>query len=283
MDTFSWIPLTSIDPEEIKYARIQLHQSIQNVSAVGRKFLDQSAGDVNATLTWVPGHRRMAGKWVKGDISFRSSISLEEFTIYLVDEKVQTLSSFNCNDKTQTQLMLWLEEQIGKFGLEAKNLTLNLPYELPKEVLEVGNPFDLESLRGAKELTKYFHNAYITIREFREQFSAAGEINIWPHHFDMAMNVLLRDTGDPETNTQISLGMSPGDDQFESPYFYVNCWPHVDTRNLPQLSNNAMWISEEWTGAVLLSKHLQNAKNQEDITRTFLAEASTILMNDLTK
>lgn len=283
MDTFSWNPLIVVDPDELRHARIQLHQAVQNVAAVGRKFLAQDAGDKNASLTWVPGLKRMAGNWVKGDISLRSSISLEEFKIYLVDEKVTTLSAFDCQDATVTQLMLWLEEQIGKYGLKAANLTLNLPYELPDEVLAAGSPFNLPSLRGVKELTKYYHNAYVTLREFKQKFVAAGEIRIWPHHFDMAMDVLLRDTGDPETNTQIALGMSPGDDQFESPYLYVNCWPHVDTQKLPMLSNHGMWISEEWTGAVLLSKHLQNSKNQEEVTRTFYAEASSILINQLTK
>lgn len=283
MDTFNWNPLIVVDPDELRHARIQLHQAIQNVAAVGRKFLPHSVGDENATLSWVPGLKRMAGKWVKGDISLRSSISLEEFKIYLVDEKVAVLSTFECEGATVTQLMLWLEEQIGKYGLEAANLTLNLPYELPEDVNAVGTPFDLPSLRGAKELTKYYHNAYVTLRDFKQNFASTGEINIWPHHFDMAMTVLVRDTGDPETNTQISLGMSPGDHQFESPYFYVNCWPHVDTQQLPRLSNHAMWISEEWTGAVLLSKHLQNGKNQEEIARTFYAEASSILINELTK
>lgn len=283
MDAFSWNPLVPVDPEEIRIARYQLHQAIQNVAAVGRKFLPSAKRDQNATLSWIPGLRRMAGKWVKGDVSFRSSFSFEEFAIYLVDEKVQTLSFFNCQESTLTELMLWLEEQIGKLGLEAKNLTLHLPYDLPETLVNVGYPFQLDSLRGAKELTKYYHNTYLLLRELKQNFASSSNINIWPHHFDMAMDVLLRDTGDPETNTQISLGLSPGDDQFDNPYLYVNCWPHVDTENLPQLSNNAIWISEDWTGAVLLAKHLQASKDQESTAKTFFAEASTILINQLTK
>lgn len=283
MDAFTWNPLIAVDPEEIRNARFQLHQAVQNVAAVGRKFLPEKGNDQNATLTWVPGLKRMAGKWVKGNVSFRSSLSFEEFTVLLVDEKVQVISSFDCQEATITEMMLWLEEHIGRLGLEAKNLTLNLPYDLPDEVLESGYPFQLESLRGAKELAKYYHNTYLVLREYKNKFVSAGDISIWPHHFDISLAIVLRDTGDPETNTQISLGMSPGDDQFESPYLYVRCWPHVDTDDLPHLSNHAMWISNEWTGAVLLSKHLQSAKEQESVARTFYAEASSILINLLTK
>lgn len=283
MDTFTWIPLTIVDPGELKEARIQLHQAVQNVAAVGRKFLPDVAGDANAQLAWIPGLKRMAGKWVKGNTSFRSSLSLEEFKIYLVDQKVLTLSSFDCQESNLTQMMLWLEEQIGKLGLEARNLTLNLPYELPKETNATGSPFTLPSYRGAKELTKYYHNAYVTLREFKQQFENSGDINIWPHHFDMALDILLRDTGDRETNTQISIGLSPGDEQFESPYFYVNCWPHVDTQHLAQLDNNGLWISDEWTGAVLLSKHLQSADQQHEIVKAFYTEASSVLIDELMK
>lgn len=283
MDTFTWNKFIPTDPEEVRTARVQLHQSVQNVASVGRKFLEHSENDENATLTWVPGLRRMAGKWVQGDVSFRSSISLEEFKIYLVDEKVMTLASFDLQGATTTQLMLWLEEQIGKLGLNAQNLTLNLPYQLPKAVLEAGSPFHINSRRSSAELAKCYHNTYLMLREIKDQHESAGTIHIWPHHFDMAMDILLKDTGDPETNTQISLGMSPGDDQFENPYFYINCWPHVDTETFPKLANHAIWISDEWTGAVILSKHVQSASNQQDTLRHFYQEASELLIERLTK
>ena len=283
MDTFKWIPFVSVDPEEIRNVRAQLHLSVQNVAAVGSEFLSESEGDENAVLSWVPGLRRMAGKWVQGDISFRSSISLEEFKIYLVDEKVMTLAEFALQNSNTTQLMIWLEEQIGKFGLQAKNLTMNLPYQLPASVLEKGNPFDINSERNTRELSKYYHNTYLLLREFKDHHGVDTTINIWPHHFDMALDILLKDTGDPETNTQIALGMSPGDDQFENPYFYVNCWPHANTEAFSKLSNHAIWISEEWTGAVMLSKHIRSADKQEEMLRTFYQEASETLIEALTK
>ena len=93
MAAFEWRPLREVDTNHLVASRCQLHQAIQNVAAVGRKFLPESKHDVNATLSWVPGLSRMAGQWVEGDISFRSSIEPSAFKIFLVENFLKTLLS----------------------------------------------------------------------------------------------------------------------------------------------------------------------------------------------
>ena len=151
----------------------------------------------------------MAGQWVEGDISFRSSIEPSAFKIFLVDRKVQVISSFDLSGMSYRQLMLWLEEQIGKLGLKASNLTMNLPYTLPENVKKAGDPFELDHPDIVDELARYFHNTYVSLRKVKEARKIEDAINIWPHHFDMALDMVLKDTGDPETNTKIAFGMSP--------------------------------------------------------------------------
>lgn len=282
MNTFTWRPLTPVDPERVRQTRYQLHQAIQNVAAVGRKFSPESPGDEYAALTWVPGLSRMAGHWVSGDKTFRSSISPESFAVYLVDEKVIELASFELEGQTHRQVMLWLEEQIGRLGLHAPNLAMNTPYEIPTYPTQQGEPFSLAHPEAAAELSKLYHNSYVTLRMVREQLANKNPIRIWPHHFDQDLIKMIKDTGDPETNTYIGLGMSPGDKRFDSPYFYVNSWPYVDTQLCKKLSNNGIWVSDDWTGAVLLSKHLWEG-NQEAILHQFYDEAYTQLFELLTK
>lgn len=282
MNTFDWRSLKLVDPDRIRSVRYQLHQAIQNVAAIGRKFSPKTDGDEYASLTWIPGLSRMAGDWVTGHETFRSSISAETFTIYLVDEKVKELASFNLQDQTHRQVMLWLEEQIGRLGLHAPDLTLNMPYELPPYPTQQGDPFHLDYQEAAIQLSKLYHNSYVILRKIRDIVDVDNPIRIWPHHFDQDLKITIKDTGDPETNTSIGLGMSPGDKRFESPYFYVNCWPHVDTHLCRKLSNNGMWVSDDWTGAVLLSKHLL-AGDQQAILEQFYEEAYDQLFELLTK
>ncbi|VXD18455.1 hypothetical protein [Marinoscillum sp. 108] len=282
MQTFEWRSLQKTDPDHLRAAREQLHQAIQNVAAVGRKFSPKSRYDEYAVLTWVPGLSRLAGQWVSGSVTFRSSLSLESFTIYLVDQKVNVLGSYPVEGQTQLQMMIWLEEQIGKLGLNAANLTMNLPYELPEYPTQSGEPFHMQYPAAALELAKYYHNSYVSLREIKVRMGVENNIQVWPHHFDQALEVVLKNSGDPETDTHILLGMSPGDHLFGSPYFYVSTWPFTDTSQCGRLSNNAIWVSEEWTGAVLFSKHLFDG-DQKAILDLFYEEASAQLIELLTK
>lgn len=282
MDTFDWRPLQKIDTEKLRATREVLHPAIQNVAAVGRKFLPHSKQDEHATLSWVPGLSRLAGQWVKGDISFRSSISLEAFRIFLVDEKVNTLASFELEGQTHRKVMIWLEEQIGKLGLKAADLTMNLPYELPDYPTLSGAAFHLAHPEAAEELSKFYHNAYISLKEIKQQFDTQEVIHTWPHHFDQALQVIIKDSGDPETNTRLLFGMSPGDSRFENPYFYVSSWPFTETSICKKLSNNAIWVSDDWTGAVLLSRHIYNG-DQKAIVDLFYREVADQLVELLTK
>lgn len=282
MDAFEWRQMLQLEPEHIRETKALMHQAIQNVAAVGRKFLPKSKNDVNASLIWVPGLSRMAGQWVTGEVDFRSSLSIEKFEVFLVDKKVTTLASFQLEGKTYRQLMVWLEEQIGKLGMPAADLTMNLPYEIPNHPVREGSVFQLAHARAAVEFSKFYHNTYIILRKIKKQFESQNEILIWPHHFDIALSILIKDTGDPETDTIISFGMSPGDENFENPYFYVNTWPHVDTSQCAKLSNNALWVSEDWTGAIMLSKHIYEADQQKRL-EMFYEESSEQLIQMLTK
>ncbi|MFT4835024.1 MAG: hypothetical protein ACI83W_000928 [Marinoscillum sp.] len=273
MNSFEWRTLHISDKGKFKISKDQVHQAMQNVAAVGRKFLPKTPYDQQSTLVWVPGLTRMAGGWVEGEITFRSSISLTSFEVFLVDSKVNTIASFPLEGQTYLQLMLWLEEQIGKLGLNASNLTMKLPYELPIHEIQKGEPFLPMHKRSFEELASFYHDSYVCLRELKNTLEGAEEIVIWPHHFDQSLNVTLKDSGDLDTNTTLSFGMSPGDETFESPYFYVNTWPHVDTSLCSKLSNQAIWVSEEWTGAVLLAKHIIDA-DQKPIIDNFYLEAA---------
>ncbi|RED94109.1 hypothetical protein [Marinoscillum furvescens] len=283
MQPFDWRSFVPTDSDDLIKARLLLHHAIQNVAAVGRHFSPPTANDLHATLVWVPGLGRMAGRWVTGEIDFRSSISPEEFSVYLVDKKVQTLGALDLEGCTHSEVLIWLEEQIGKLGLDASNLAMNLPYELPDFPTQAGQPFHLDSKRGITELAKCYHNTYIMLRQMREELGAEGqEILIWPHHFDMALDVIIKDSGDPETTSKIGLGMSPGHEHFERPYFYVNSWPHTDTSLCKKLSGQALWYSDDWTGAILPLKSVYE-DNQPDTLHTFYQEAAACLIELLTK
>ncbi len=285
MLSLDWRPFRKIEISRIANARAQFHVAIQNVSAVGRRFLGDSKSDRNANLFWIPGLSRMAGHWVEGNIIFRSSISLEDFKLYLVDDRVNTISGFEVKGSNHRKIMLWLEEQIGKLGLSASELALKLPYKLRDYPQLNGAPFDLDDNEAMDELGRYYHNSFLVLRSLRTKLDWKNEIQIWPHHFDLAVSVILKDSGDPETDTSITMGMMPGDNDDDNPYFYVSTWPHVHTSKLNPLNAPGKWIEEDWTGAILTIDELMvfQTEDQQGQLSSFYETAFLSLIEPLTK
>jgi hypothetical protein len=243
---------------------------VQNVSAVGRKFLEPVKGDENATLVWIPQLNRLAGKWVDSNIRFRSSISFDDFSVHLVDENVNSISTFDLQGKSHGKIMVWLEEQIALFGLDTSQLVLKLPYELPEHLALVGKPFTIEDLSIAQELGKYFHNGHLIAEEVKTAFNSS-EVRCWPHHFDISTQITVNNTGNPDTSSSVTVGLSPGDEEFPEPYFFVSPWPYPPVEELPKLTHGK-WVDEHWVGAVLTASEILEKEDQYKSVRRFISE-----------
>lgn len=281
MQRFDWRVFDEVDFVKLNNCKSQCHIALQSVAAIGRKFLQSLESDENATLSWIPGLTRLSGKWVEGSSTFRVSLSFEAFRIYLVDEKVNTISVFDLNGQNQNQLLVWLEEQVGKLQLGAGNLTLNLPYIIPDYGMTNADAFSADTA-VTSELAKYFHNSFISIRDVVNNKGFSDfEIKTWPHHFDQACSITIKDTGDIETNSTVSFGMSPGDEEFAQPYFYVNSWPHIETSKFGVLNNGAVWHEGSWTGAILMAENVINAKDQKAVLDSFYESVSSKIIQQL--
>jgi hypothetical protein len=89
----------------------------QNVALVGIHYTEQANEQPYNTLSWIPGLWRMAGCWVEGTKTFRSSLSITSFELFLVDKKLNILGQFLLIDKKFNQSLLWLEEQMDSLDL----------------------------------------------------------------------------------------------------------------------------------------------------------------------
>lgn len=252
MMTHQWQLLNFPALEDIKQAREQCHQAVQNVAAVGRSFLPKTKDDQSANLEWDSNLQRLVGRWVEArEVTFRSSISLNEFTVYLVARDFQTISSFSLQDKTQTDVMVWLERQLGELGFEFSKINLAYPYKIPEYPQAKGKPFHVVNLVAARELSRLYNNTAFVLEKILNEEENNTPVKCWPHHFDIAGQIIQLDTGDPATTRSIGLGMSPGDHYYKEPYFYVSPWPYP-TVDLPDITASlGQWHENDWVGAVL--------------------------------
>ncbi len=77
-----------------------------------------------------------------------------------------------------------------------------------------------------------------------------GPIRCWPHHFDIATVIELEDPKKKNARS-IGIGLSPGDDYYAQPYFYLSPYPRPDTESLPELPAGGRWHTREFFGAVV--------------------------------
>ncbi len=128
----------------------------------------------------------------------------------------------------------WLDKRLEQAGLNPA-AAIQSPYDLPAEVGDI-TVFRPGPEMGALEaLAAWFGLADVVLGRFATEQSelTPGPVRCWPHHFDIATYVGLED-GDYETARGIGVGLSPGDEAYDQPYFYVNPWPHLDPAGLPQ-------------------------------------------------
>ncbi|MFY0651479.1 MAG: hypothetical protein JXQ96_05575 [Cyclobacteriaceae bacterium] len=279
MSISDWILFEFPDKDELIPARHQFHQALQNIGCIGRSYLDDVPGDINANLEWDENLKRLASRWIEAEMTFRSSFSLGEFSVLLVDELFHTISAFPLQGKKQNDVMVWLEEEIDVLGLKSSDLSLELPYEIPDYPTARGEAFNVSSELAGKEFEAWFHNANLVLRGITNGLDEASEVRCWPHHFDIASLITLQDTGDPETSKSINIGMSPGDDNYDEPYFYVSPWPYP-VEELPDISNTGgFWHEDNWIGAILRASdisHLSTAEQQFAVITGFFQKTIPI-------
>ena len=168
--------------------------------------------------------------------------------------------------------MMLLEEQIDELGIKSSDISLELPYKIPEYPTAKREAFDNENSLVRQELEAWFHNTDLVLKSIIGEIDGASEVKCWPHHFDIASLITLVDTGEAETSKSINIGMSPGDGNYNEPYFYLSPWPYPIVE-LPNISETAgFWHEENWIGAILRAsdlKHLTSTQDQQHAVTTF--------------
>jgi hypothetical protein len=93
-------------------------------------------------------------------------------------------------------------------------------------------------------------------------------IQIWPHHFDLAMlwlpgeKIPGQNPDDEESSDkQMNFGFTFGDEGIPEPYFYVTAYPLPESFASLTLPRGTVWRTEGFSGAVLLYRTLIENEN----------------------
>ncbi|MDJ0851848.1 MAG: hypothetical protein QNK04_26005 [Myxococcota bacterium] len=176
--------------------------------------------------------------------------------------------------KTLQQATDALTDAIRALGVGVPGAGLTRPaYDLPDYPLAHGAPFTrAEGSHGAdlEALARWYENAHRSFEALAARTPGASAVRCWPHHFDLATLVTLETDAKGEATRTVGVGLSPGDDSYAEPYWYVSPWPYPKetASTLPPLPHGATWHSDGFTSAIwTATQHVGSGPDAEQAER----------------
>ncbi len=244
----------AIDPglaQTLADARLQLHHAAQFAAATGISYLPAQPDDSHTNMEWVESLRALAGHVIPAPQPFRTIIQPADLSLSVVGEDGQIVASTLLNGLTIDDAASWLRARIAERGADGDRLTLQRHFEIPHHDVDDGATFDTKNAAAFAQLDAWYFAGNRAMEYVRSSTKEASEVRCWPHHFDIAT---LIDLGEGRT---IGVGMEPGDQYYDEPYFYVNMSPSPAAESATaSLGGAGTWHTNEWVGAVLPGSRL---------------------------
>ena len=259
-------------------ARDMAHKAVQLVTKAARANLIAEDDDSHSNMGWEDD----AGAFVSqplpgnnGDLYVGLNISRLTLMIISGDEPGPSLDLAGVSEVDASE---WLDRKLTLAGLRPA-LFSSLPYGLPASAAGI----EVYSTGGLKDaltaLSAWFSLADAKLSEFATSQAdlspGPSPVRCWPHHFDIATYVGLEES-DAEIARGVGVGMSPGDESYGQPYFYINPWPHLDTADLPDLPPPGHWHTQGFVGAIATGEEVISLSDVETQLPIFITAAFAI-------
>ena len=273
-----WRPLHAIDQTRFREARLQAHYAVQWLARTARAYIPPRPDDSHTSLSW----DRALDRFMTHPLRDGTRLSLQVPNLKLAlheDEGPAEIHSLALSGRSEKAVREWLGELLGARGLDARALDASSPYEIPAHAIAQGATYNLIGSKDALvELDAWFDNADLLLGQIQKQMIgqkfAASPVCCWPHHFDLATSTTLP-TRAPQATGYLGVGLSPGDEYYDEPYFYVSVYPDPDFATLQSLPKLGHWHTHEFTAAVMPAHKLIIARDQKVETYDFLKAAVT--------
>lgn len=271
-----WRNLRAIDKTRLSEARLQAHHAIQWLARATRAYIPPQPDDGHTSLIW---DREIDGfKTQPLKNGLRLSLQISNLTLALSGgDRPAGAQSIFLSGRTNAEVRTWLVKHLAGLSTGIGDLDTPLPYKIPAHAIAKGAAFDaITCADGLTELAAWYSNADILLSKAQGQLIArklaVSALCCWPHHFDLAILTTLPKQTAEETG-YVGIGLSPGDEYYDEPYFYVSVYPRPDAATLPTLPMFGHWHTHEFMAAVVVAHKIAAAGNQESETSAFVQGA----------
>ena len=275
-----WAELDAMDPRALVAARNQAQQAVQWVTRLSRANLPVRPGDSHSNFGWHRDRQALVSHELAASDKavYRAGLRIDAMSLFIA-EGATAIGEFALDGRNDTEAGHWLDGLADRIGLRPAS-GVSLPYQLP---VASGNRYTCAAARpDFVTLARWFDAADDILQETRMKLVAVtpgpSPVRCWPHHFDIATLLSLA-SGDPETVPSFGIGMSPGDDFYAEPYFYVSPWPVPPLEVLPDLPKPGHWHTDGFTGAVATAHDVLSQPDRRLALRRFVDGAVAIARN----
>lgn len=270
-----WRPLSGEALGHLARTRLELHYAVQLLASFGQALVTPRADDSHRSMTW--DDKLGAFRSEPSAEGVRAVLRVPALTLD-VWRGGEPVLALRLRGRTPGEVRRWLAHALedGARGVPA----LTWPeYDLPSRPGGWDAPFEPEP-EALEILAAWYGNAASVLGPVARATEGASPVRCWPHHFDLATLLALPDTAGRGEARYVGLGLSPGDDSLDKPYYYVNGWPPPARERLPALPGPGAWHTEGWVGAVLEAEDIVSVSDpdqQRDRVVAFLADATAAM------
>ena len=275
-----WQTLGAVPPTTLVAARETVHHAAQLLALAAVSFIPAEPDDSHTSMTWLGALSALATQPIAAPIPLRIALRVPDLTLLTVAAASgEAQSRFPLGGATRDEGLAWIGGRLGEAGLDTSRLRSTLHFSIVPHPTDTGGAFHAERA-DLDELGRWYADASSFLEPYRSSMAGAGPVRCWPHHFDIA--TLVRLPAGARRLQTIGVGLSPGDEGSDEPYFYVGPYPSP-TAILPPLSIGA-WHTTSWWGAALQASAIirgGDADTQRDLVGRFVREAvDRLLEND---
>jgi hypothetical protein len=255
-----WQTVGEVAPTELVDARLQLHWAAQVVPAVADRVLEREGDDSHSNMGWDLEARALIGRPLPDGL--RVALWPAELRLGIGSERIALAG------RTLEDVFAWVEGRLETEPLARRG------YEMPEHAVSAGRAFDADP-RALAELNRWLANGFAVLEWYRRRLRHPSEVACWPHHFDVGAIERFEERADNETAPQIGLGLSPGDQFYAEPYFYVTPYPVPAAASFAALPAGH-WRTAGFTGAILPASEIVDAADQPGIVLEYLEVALAV-------
>lgn len=271
-----WRPIGAVDQLRLKEARLQAHYGLQWLARAARAYIPPEPDNSHTCLHW----DTALDAFMTQSFANSTRLLLQVPTLTLAvqgDEGANASQSLVLNGQTDVQVRQWLGKQLEARRLAPAALDEPAPYEIPAHPVARGAAYEARAeANGLALLAAWYANGATLIEGIRRRIAgerlAVSALCCWPHHFDIAILAMLS-VGHSAEPGLIGVGLSPGDEYYDEPYFYVSVYPEPRAKALPPLPAIGGWHTHDFTAAVAPAQKILAARDAETETERFLEEA----------